>query len=73
MALFLPLNFFREMSILLRSTDLVLLSIGTCMSTMVLSGDIILLFFYVGNRLGATDRDMAGVMLGVLFQAGFLT
>jgi DHA1 family tetracycline resistance protein-like MFS transporter len=73
----LALRPFREMSILLRSTDLVLLSIGAFVSKMVLSGDIILFFFYVENTLGVTDRDVAGMMfvtgmLGVLIQAGFL-
>lgn len=68
---------FREMSILLRSTQLVLLSFGAFISKMVFSGDITLFFFYVENNLGVTDRDIAGMMfvtgmLGVLIQAGLL-
>ncbi|CAB9498150.1 solute carrier family 46 [Seminavis robusta] len=66
-----------KMSILQRSSSLLLVAFGAFTSKMVFSADVTLFFYYIEANLGATEQDVAGMMfttgvVGVLVQAGFL-
>jgi MFS transporter, DHA1 family, tetracycline resistance protein len=65
-----------KMTILLRSSSLILVSFGAFAGKMVFSADLTLFFYYIESNLGVMDKDVAGMMFtagvcGVLLQAGF--
>ena len=66
---------FYKMSILRRSSSLLLVAFGAFTSKMVFSADATLFFYYIESNLGAMDKDVAGMMFtagvcGVFVQAG---
>jgi MFS family permease len=68
---------FREMSILRRTTPLMLISTAAFLSKAVFSADVTLFFFYGERELGVHDNDVAAMMFvtgcfGVLMQAVLL-
>lgn len=73
---FLMLRPLCEMKILLRNKSIVLLSIAAFLGKMVFSTYITTFFFYIESNLGATNRDVARMMLvtgalGMVVQVGF--